>query len=63
MEFDELKVDSGGEFNDMAAWQRVLNASGPVQPEIVLFCASVCAAPTLNAAGQSRATLSLRQER
>ena len=27
------------------------------------FRASVCAAPTLNAAGQSRVTLSLRQER
>ncbi len=28
MQFDELKVDSGGYFNDMTAWERVLNATG-----------------------------------
>ena len=32
-------------------------------PLLLLFCASVCAAPTLNATGESRVTLSLRQER
>ena len=26
--FDEVKVDSGGRFNDMDAWRRALNASG-----------------------------------
>ena len=36
---------------------------GKARPARILFmmlCASVCAAPTLNAAGQSRVTLSLR---
>ena len=33
--------------------------AGPSSPEPCFF-ASVCAAPTLNAAGQSRVTLSLR---
>ena len=37
-------------------------ARPPQNPSFLFFCASVCAAPTLNAAGPSRATLSLRQE-
>ena len=32
-------------------------------PTTRISCASVCAAPALNAAGESRVTLSLRQER
>ena len=28
MKFDELKVDSGGAFNNMTAWEQVLNATG-----------------------------------
>jgi hypothetical protein len=28
MGFDEVKVDSGGAFNDMTEWQRVLNSTG-----------------------------------
>ena len=28
MGFDEVKVDSGGDFNDMDAWERALNATG-----------------------------------
>lgn len=28
MGFDEVKVDSGGKFNDMTAWQQALNQSG-----------------------------------
>lgn len=28
MKFDELKVDSGGNFNNMSAWEQVLNATG-----------------------------------
>ena len=40
----------------------LLRLSGPVQPapEPCVFCASVCAARTLNAAGPPRVTLSLR---
>ena len=53
----------GGKYPDVGR-DVGIGLPGPSSPPyIYIFCALVCAAPTLNAAGQSRVTLSLRSVR
>ena len=57
------KRGPGGKYPDVGR-DVGIGLPGPSSPtEHFCFCALVCAAPTLNAAGQSRVTLSLRSER